>query len=181
MSLDRSRSYTCLLTNFASGGLGLTGGIADIGGLYDCLVGIYNGQADDGILEKYDEVRRERYNNLIDPISTENFKRLWDQDPDKALENDEFFKVVQRAATDKEFSKQFQKVCNFVVYHKQKNNYFRASWQLHMISRSIIPKLQHRLLQFIYENKYIRDLFLYFNFTDELACFSKNQDQLSAN
>lgn len=28
------------------GGLGLTGGIVDIGGLYDCLAGIYEGRAD---------------------------------------------------------------------------------------------------------------------------------------
>ncbi|RFU29009.1 hypothetical protein B7463_g7319, partial [Scytalidium lignicola] len=91
------------------GGLGLTGGIADIGGLYECLAGIHRGQADESILDKYDEIRRERYKNFVDPISTANFKRLWDQDPDKASENDEFFKVVQKAATDKEFAKEFQR------------------------------------------------------------------------
>lgn len=33
------------------GGMGLTGGIVDIGGLFDCLVGIYDGVADDTILD----------------------------------------------------------------------------------------------------------------------------------
>ncbi|KAH8807380.1 hypothetical protein F5884DRAFT_856961 [Xylogone sp. PMI_703] len=90
------------------GGLGLTGGIADVGGLYDCFMGIHKGQADESILDKYDEIRREIYKNFIDPLSTENFKRIWDQDPDKALENDEFFKLIQKVALDKELSRKFQ-------------------------------------------------------------------------
>ncbi|MCJ1424708.1 hypothetical protein MMC29_002596, partial [Sticta canariensis] len=40
------------------GGLGLTGGFADVTGLADCLEGIATGEADDRILDKYDEVRR---------------------------------------------------------------------------------------------------------------------------
>ncbi|KAK4119463.1 FAD/NAD(P)-binding domain-containing protein [Parathielavia appendiculata] len=35
------------------GGMGFTGGIADVGSLYDSLVGIHTGQADDSILDKY--------------------------------------------------------------------------------------------------------------------------------
>ena len=58
--------------------MGLTGGFADVGGLYDCLHGIYAGLADDSILDKYDEVQRERYNTVIDPISSGNIRRLWD-------------------------------------------------------------------------------------------------------
>jgi len=96
-----------------SGGMGLTGGFADIGGLYDCLIGMHQGLADDSILDKYDEMRRERYKNFIDPISTSNFKRLWQQDPDTAVENDEFFKIVKKAETDKEFAHQMAMVsCN---------------------------------------------------------------------
>lgn len=56
------------------GGMGLTGGFADVGGLYDCLYGIYTGQADDAILDKYDEIRREKYWSVIDPISTGDLK-----------------------------------------------------------------------------------------------------------
>ena len=82
--------------------MGLTGGFADVGGLYDCLYGIYAGKADESILDKYDEIRRAKYNEIIDPISSSNIERLWD--PEK-IENDEFIKMVKRAETDKEFAK----------------------------------------------------------------------------
>ncbi|KAF2462456.1 hypothetical protein BDY21DRAFT_412758 [Lineolata rhizophorae] len=90
------------------GGMGLTGGIADVGGLYECLLGIATGQADPSILEKYDEIRREIYNNMIDPISTGNFKRLWEKDPDETAKTDEFFAMVRKASEDKELAKQMQ-------------------------------------------------------------------------
>lgn len=62
----------------------------DIGGLYDCLAGIYEGKADPSILEKYSEVRRQKYQEVTDVVSQDNIRRLYDQDPDKALENDPF-------------------------------------------------------------------------------------------
>lgn len=40
------------------GGLGLTGGIMDAGGLSQCLIGIAEGKATPDILDRYDEVRR---------------------------------------------------------------------------------------------------------------------------
>ncbi|TKA50063.1 hypothetical protein B0A55_12600, partial [Friedmanniomyces simplex] len=52
--------------------------LADVGGLYDCLFGIYAGKADESILDKYDEIRREKYRTIIDPISSGNLRRLWD-------------------------------------------------------------------------------------------------------
>lgn len=82
------------------GGLGLTGGIVDVGGLYDCLFGIYNGLADESILTLYDEVRRAKYNEIINPVSSENIRRLFAQDPEMALEKDEFLKLVKKAETD---------------------------------------------------------------------------------
>ena len=90
------------------GGLGLTGGIVDVSGLVDCLVGIHTGQADDSILDKYSEVRRQKFYEMVNPISIENFRRLYDQDPDKAMETDEFLKMCKRTETDKEFSKELQ-------------------------------------------------------------------------
>jgi len=89
------------ILTYGSGGMGLTGGFADVGGLYDCLYGIYAGRADDSILDKYDEIRREKYNTLIDPISSGNLRRLWD--PSK-IEDDEFIQMVKRAETDKELA-----------------------------------------------------------------------------
>jgi hypothetical protein len=93
-----------------SGGMGLTGGIADVGGLYDCFVGIHAGKADDSILDKYDEMRRERYHTVTDPISAQNFRRLWDQDPNTASEKDPFFAVTRQAEADMEFAKKLQNV-----------------------------------------------------------------------
>ena len=90
------------------GGLGLTGGIVDIGGLYDCLAGIYHGKADESILDKYSEMRRKRYQDVTDPISQENIRRLYSQDPDKALEKDEFLQMLKRIENDVEAQKAFQ-------------------------------------------------------------------------
>ncbi|KIV91183.1 hypothetical protein, variant [Exophiala mesophila] len=91
------------------GGLGLTGGIVDVGGLYDCMIGIYEGKADDSILDRYSEVRREKYLTITDPISTDNIKRLYDQDPDKALENDPLLKLLNGMKDDKEAQREFMK------------------------------------------------------------------------
>jgi len=88
--------------------MGLTGGFADVGGLYDCLYGIYAGVADDSILDKYSDIRREKYNTVIDPISSGNLRRLWD--PEK-IEQDEFIKMVKRAETDRDFAREMSKVC----------------------------------------------------------------------
>lgn len=93
-----------------SGGLGLTGGIVDCGGLYDCLAGIYDSKTDDAILDRYSEVRRQKYQEIVDPISSENLRRLFDQDPERAMETDEFLKLCKRASTDHEFSLQLQRV-----------------------------------------------------------------------
>ena len=98
------------LTAGCSGGMGLTGGFADVGGLYDCLYGIYSGQADDSILDKYDEIRREKYQNVIDPISSGNLRRLWDP---SSIEDDKFIKMIKRAETDKDFAREMQQVCSF--------------------------------------------------------------------
>lgn len=74
----------------SSGGLGLTGGIADIDGLYDCLMGIYENKPDDGILEVYSDIRRKVYQEVVDPISSANLLLLLPVSPDKILDSDEF-------------------------------------------------------------------------------------------
>ena len=81
--------------------MGLTGGFADVGGLYDCLNGIYTGQADDSILDKYDEIRRQKYWEVIDTTSSSNLRRLWDPE---AIEDDSFIQAVKRAETDPDFA-----------------------------------------------------------------------------
>jgi len=86
------------------GGMGLTGGIADIGGLYECLRGIHNGVVNEDILDRYCETRREIYQTMVNPISTENFRRLYEENPENRIANDPFFKVLQRAEADTELS-----------------------------------------------------------------------------
>jgi hypothetical protein len=87
--------------------MGLTGGFADVGGLYDCLYGISAGLADDSILDKYSDVRRQKYLEVIDPVSSGNLRRLWDPD---AIESDDFIRMVRKAERDKEFARQMQQV-----------------------------------------------------------------------
>ena len=70
------------------GGMGITGGFVDIGGLYDCLAGIYDGKADDSILDLYSEKRIEKWKNVINPVSSSNFRRVTDPDPDTLLDRD---------------------------------------------------------------------------------------------
>ncbi|KAI4716464.1 FAD binding domain-containing protein [Aureobasidium sp. EXF-10727] len=98
------------------GGLGITGGFVDVGCLYDCLYGIWTHQADDSILDLYSEVRRQKYKEIIDPISTENFKRVFDQDPEVAGERDHFLVLCKKAAEDKDFARQMH-LASFGIRH----------------------------------------------------------------
>ncbi|KAL2786627.1 hypothetical protein BJX66DRAFT_346676 [Aspergillus keveii] len=82
------------------GGLGLTGGIADVGALYDALIGIHRGVADDQILSEYSEARSATYREFVDPLSTANFRRLWEEDPETTIAEDEFFQMAREAQTD---------------------------------------------------------------------------------
>ena len=81
------------------GGLGLTGGIVDAGGLSDCLVGIYDGVADDSILDKYDQVRRDMWHKFIDPISSSNIRRMHPPNFDHVME-DPFLQLLEEAKKD---------------------------------------------------------------------------------
>jgi 2-polyprenyl-6-methoxyphenol hydroxylase-like FAD-dependent oxidoreductase len=98
------------------GGLGLTGGMVDVGGLSDCLAGIYEGKADDEILDKYDEIRRAKYTDIVNPVSTENFKRIFDQDPEVAGEKDEFLKLLNAIKGDAKKSYEFAQGANAIQY-----------------------------------------------------------------
>ncbi|KAH8886972.1 FAD binding domain-containing protein [Thozetella sp. PMI_491] len=82
------------------GGLGITGGFVDVGGLADCLIGIWEGKADDSILDLYSEKRIEKWKTVIDVISQDNFRRVSDKDPDTLFERDEFLQIVKQAESD---------------------------------------------------------------------------------
>ena len=90
-----------------SGGLGLTGGIVDVGNLFDALMGISKGVADESILDKYAEVRKRMWEEVIDPMSRENFRRLHDQDPDRARDTDAFFQTLIKAEKNEDLAGEF--------------------------------------------------------------------------
>lgn len=77
----------------------MTGGLADVGSLVDCLYGIHDGKAETDILDKYDTMRRDIYQNIINPLSSTNLERLW-KEPEPLRNTDPFFLALQQAATD---------------------------------------------------------------------------------
>ena len=78
----------------------MTGGIVDVAGVYECLVGIYTDRADQSILDIYSDIRRKKYQEIVDPISSSNLRRMFSVHPDKVLETDEFLQICKKAAND---------------------------------------------------------------------------------
>jgi hypothetical protein len=64
--------------------MGLTGGICDAGGLADCLIGVLRKGCDDSLLDKYAEIRRQKYQDITNPVSYGNTCALRDVDPETA-------------------------------------------------------------------------------------------------
>jgi hypothetical protein len=87
-----------------------------VGNLFDALVGIHENLADDSILDKYSEVRMRIWRDIIDPMSRENFRRLWDQDPEKALENDQFFRICKESETNEALARELALVSFFSLF-----------------------------------------------------------------
>ena len=83
------------------GGMGLTNGMVDVGGLADCLIGIHRGLADEGILDKYDTIRRGIFQDVVDGITAANLKRIM-QNSSEALEADPFLRACREAAQSPE-------------------------------------------------------------------------------
>ncbi|KAK1470476.1 FAD binding domain-containing protein [Colletotrichum tamarilloi] len=89
------------------GGMGLTGGIVDVGDLFDCLAGIHDRRADDDILDKYDRYRREKFNQFTNPVSEANLKRMA-SDPDEVEANDPGIVAMREADKTDEAAITFQ-------------------------------------------------------------------------
>lgn len=100
-----------------SGGLGLTGGFADVTSLYDCLMAIHDGLTTDKILDKYSEIRIKKWAEIIVPVSRANFRRLWDESaiPDRLA----FFEMCKKMETDEELQKHGAGVCAFLCSLKR--------------------------------------------------------------
>ncbi|KAG4431080.1 hypothetical protein IFR05_013435 [Cadophora sp. M221] len=106
------------------GGLGLTGGLVDVGGLAQCLEGIARNVAGGEILDLYDTVRRDMWETVINPVSSDNFLRVSATDPDKALTDDPFLMMVEEAGKDEEKRRVFDEgvyaICHdFTQYWKE--------------------------------------------------------------
>lgn len=98
-----------------------------MGSLADCLLGIYSGQADMDILDQYDQVRRNIYRDIIDPLSTTNMMRM-SQDAETILERDGFLQSAAQAAQDPQMAAEMFLVCGpHVVWRNEANWTFCCS------------------------------------------------------
>lgn len=122
---------------FGSGGLGLTGGLVDVGNLFDCLNGIHQGLADDSILDRYNEVRREKYLNIIDPVSSQNLRHLL-QDPDVALKEDPLFQNMDMLKDPEAVAKLV--TVSRASYRGRKHGELMKATRASMISCTTSPK-----------------------------------------
>ncbi|KAI1259206.1 FAD binding domain-containing protein [Xylariaceae sp. FL1019] len=104
------------------GGMGITGGFVDVGGLYDCLAGIFDGKADESILDLYSEKRIEKWKTVIDPVSRDNFRRVSDSDPDTLLQRDPVMQACKAAEGDAKAQKQMA-LASFAVRYDFTQHY----------------------------------------------------------
>lgn len=96
-------------TDGSSGGLGLTGGFADVGSLYDALYAIHTGKVPDTrILDEYSRVRIQKWQEVINPMSRKNFGLIWDPAMDE--DREAFFAFTKKMEGDKELAKQMAHV-----------------------------------------------------------------------
>ena len=89
------------------GGYGCMTAVVDIGALADCLIGLYEGKADEGILDLYADIRREKFLKYVDARSMKNINRLMNVDPYKVLETDKFLQLLKGLEGDDEATKAF--------------------------------------------------------------------------
>lgn len=82
----------------------------DVGGLYECFVGMAVNKADSSILDIYSDVRRKKYQEIVDPISSSNLCRMFSVHPDKVLETDEFLQMCKKAESDRDLASQMLQV-----------------------------------------------------------------------
>ncbi|TLD24103.1 hypothetical protein PspLS_06950, partial [Pyricularia sp. CBS 133598] len=110
------------------GGLGITGGFVDVGGLADCFIGINEGLADESILDLYSEKRIEKWRTVTDPISQGNFRRIgYTDDPSSLGQTDEFMQLLKKAETDPQLAKNLAMGSlslryDFTQHYKQKDS-----------------------------------------------------------
>ncbi|KAJ9638101.1 hypothetical protein H2204_004412 [Knufia peltigerae] len=83
------------------GGMGLTGGILDAGALADVLVAVINERKSEALLDRYSDLRRKVFLEVVDPRSQANVRRISETDPDTVGQTDPFLKMLNDPAIDK--------------------------------------------------------------------------------
>jgi hypothetical protein len=68
--------------------------------MLDCVAGIYQGKANKSMLDKYSGIRRQKYLDIVDSISSSNIRLVFVTKSDKAL--DEFLRLCKKTK-DAEF------------------------------------------------------------------------------
>lgn len=98
------------------GGLGLTGGLVDVGGLAECFEGLATGRAGEETLDIWAKVRKQIWKDVIDPVSSENFLRVsrTECEPKRVLEEDGFLGMVEKAGSDEGVRRELDQVCLFM-------------------------------------------------------------------
>ena len=86
--------------------------VVDTGGLADCLIGLYEGKADESILDTYAEVRRDKFLKYVDARSIKNLNRVAKSDPWTVGETDKFFGILKDLEGDEQATKAFLLVRN---------------------------------------------------------------------
>jgi hypothetical protein len=89
------------------GGYGCMTAALDVGGLADCLIGLYRGETGEEILDRYAEVRRDIFLRYIDKRSVKNLERVAKSDPMTVVETDKFFGILKELEGDDEARKKF--------------------------------------------------------------------------
>ncbi|KAI0020821.1 FAD binding domain-containing protein [Xylariomycetidae sp. FL0641] len=107
------------------GGMGITGGFVDVGGLYDCLAGIWDGKADAGILDLYSQKRVEKWQTVINPVSCDNFRRVSDADPATLMDRDPVMQACKKAEDDPAMQKEMY-MAGFAVRYDFTQHYNKA-------------------------------------------------------
>lgn len=125
--------------------MGLTGGFADVGSLYDCLAGIHQDLLTPDILDKYSEIRIKLWREMIDPMSRANFRRLWAEDA--VEEREKFFEMCDKAAKDEDLAAEFANVSVVVFRGKVYIGFEKMFADLIMAGYSCYPARFHTVLQ----------------------------------
>jgi hypothetical protein len=103
--------------------MGLTGGIADVGSLFDAMLALKEGKADDSILDKYSDIRRQKWAEIIDPMSRANFKRVCLDESEESRNG--FWDLCRKMEQDDEMAKKMAEGTN--VLREDFSDYLKVS------------------------------------------------------